>query len=108
MPAPDALRHITLYKFITWRREVGDSRVRLYGIDAPESKQLCLDRGGREFACGASATLAFRAPDPALFLCTYMHAVHAGDRQKRYATCADASVWIVVTNDHAQTQEGPP
>ena len=33
--------------------------MRLYGIDAPESKQLCLDRGGREFACGASRHCPF-------------------------------------------------
>ena len=27
--------------------------MRIYGVDAPESKQLCLDSGGREYKCGA-------------------------------------------------------
>eukprot|EP00892_Ulva_mutabilis_P009061 jgi/Ulvmu1/6527/UM003_0160.1 len=35
--------------------EFGSERVRLYGVDAPESKQLCKDRIGKEFPCGVVA-----------------------------------------------------
>ncbi len=34
---------------------VGGIRVRLEGIDAPESKQLCKEERGREWGCGAEA-----------------------------------------------------
>jgi endonuclease YncB( thermonuclease family) len=34
---------------------VGRERVRLYGVDAPESKQLCTDARGKEYACGVVA-----------------------------------------------------
>lgn len=33
--------------------EVAGTRVRFYGVDAPESKQLCTDKGGKEYTCGA-------------------------------------------------------
>jgi endonuclease YncB( thermonuclease family) len=33
--------------------EVSGTRIRLYGVDAPESKQLCTHRNGQEYACGA-------------------------------------------------------
>ena len=32
---------------------VDGSRLRLYGIDAPESQQQCLDTGKQQYACGA-------------------------------------------------------
>lgn len=32
--------------------EFGSERVRLYGVDAPESKQSCKDRVGKDFPCG--------------------------------------------------------
>jgi len=35
---------------------IGRERIRLYGVDAPESKQTCTDAGGRPYACGAVAT----------------------------------------------------
>ena len=35
---------------------IGGDRVRLYGIDAPESGQTCLDASGRDYRCGAVAT----------------------------------------------------
>lgn len=38
----------------TW--DVGDQRVRLFGIDAPEMDQTCTDRQGRTWACGQWAT----------------------------------------------------
>ena len=37
--------------------EVGDTRVRLHGIDAPESKQRCR-AGGRTWSCGREAAHA--------------------------------------------------
>lgn len=36
---------------------IARQRIRLFGIDAPESKQTCT-RGGRAYACGKDATLA--------------------------------------------------
>jgi endonuclease YncB( thermonuclease family) len=37
------------------------TEVRLYGIDAPEYRQLCRDAGGREYPCGRQAADALRA-----------------------------------------------
>ncbi len=37
--------------------EIAGQRIRLHGIDAPESKQTCL-AGGKEWACGREATFA--------------------------------------------------
>jgi len=37
--------------------DVGTTRIRLWGIDAPESKQLC-QRDGAEWMCGRDAALA--------------------------------------------------
>lgn len=34
---------------------VGEARIRLYGIDAPESRQECQDARGRAYRCGDSA-----------------------------------------------------
>jgi endonuclease YncB( thermonuclease family) len=39
---------------------VSGTEIRLYGIDAPESRQIC-SRAGRPWACGSSATSAMRA-----------------------------------------------
>ncbi|MET3593264.1 endonuclease YncB(thermonuclease family) [Mesorhizobium shonense] len=38
--------------------EIHGSRIRLNGIDAPESDQLCIDGAGREYRCGQKAALA--------------------------------------------------
>jgi endonuclease YncB( thermonuclease family) len=35
--------------------------IRLFGIDAPESRQLCRDGAGRPYRCGRAATLALAA-----------------------------------------------
>lgn len=35
--------------------EIGNVRVRLYGIDAPEFRQLCKDASGRDYTCGLAA-----------------------------------------------------
>ena len=38
--------------------EIGSERIRLHGIDAPESDQNCQDGDGKVYACGAVATKA--------------------------------------------------
>lgn len=38
--------------------EIHGQRIRLEGIDAPESAQLCTDEGGRQWRCGQKAALA--------------------------------------------------
>ncbi len=40
--------------------EIADRRVRLFGVDAPELDQSCLDRGGHEYPCGVHARAALR------------------------------------------------
>ncbi len=35
--------------------EIGRARVRLFGIDAPEGRQDCLDAQGKSFRCGTAA-----------------------------------------------------
>ena len=40
---------------------VGDIRVRLEGIDAPESNQLCKNASGQDWSCGVAATHAMHA-----------------------------------------------
>lgn len=39
---------------------LGDVRIRIHGIDAPEARQTCLDAAGQPWACGAAATAAMR------------------------------------------------
>ena len=39
--------------------EIAGERIRLHGIDAPESKQTCADKAGREWRCGQDATFVF-------------------------------------------------
>ncbi|MBO1021638.1 thermonuclease family protein [Methylobacterium sp. SD274] len=38
--------------------DIGSTRIRLHGIDAPESGQLCQDRAGKAFRCGQAAAIA--------------------------------------------------
>ena len=40
--------------------EIHGQRIRLHGIDAPESRQPCLDAGGRTWRCGQRAALALQ------------------------------------------------
>ncbi len=35
--------------------EIGTTKIRLVGIDAPETDQLCLDRVGKRWACGVTS-----------------------------------------------------
>lgn len=37
---------------------IRDTRIRLHGIDAPESAQTCQDKAGRDYRCGQAAALA--------------------------------------------------
>ncbi len=38
--------------------EIHGTRIRINGIDAPESRQLCLDAAGKQYRCGQQAALA--------------------------------------------------
>ena len=38
--------------------EIAGQRIRLHGIDAPEAKQTCTDKEGKEWRCGQEATFA--------------------------------------------------
>ncbi len=38
--------------------EIAGERIRPHGIDAPEAKQKCADKDGREWSCGLEATFA--------------------------------------------------
>ncbi len=38
--------------------EIRGTRIRLQGVDAPESAQLCQDRAGKDYRCGQKAALA--------------------------------------------------
>ena len=38
--------------------EIAGERIRLYGIDAPETKQTCTNADGKEWRCGQDATFA--------------------------------------------------
>ena len=40
--------------------EIHGQRIRLHGIDAPESSQTCLDAAGRNWRCGQRAALALQ------------------------------------------------
>src|SRR4051812_12239262 len=40
--------------------EIGSTKVRLYGIDAPESAQTCTGPLGKAYACGETATARVR------------------------------------------------
>jgi endonuclease YncB( thermonuclease family) len=37
-----------------WYAQVAGTRIRLFGMDAPESKQLCKTSKGKDYSCGES------------------------------------------------------
>ena len=37
--------------------EIHGQRIRLFGVDAPESRQICVDAAGRDWHCGQRAAL---------------------------------------------------
>lgn len=77
--------------------EIHGKRIRLDGIDAPESSQLCADSRGRQYRCGKTAADAL---DKKLIGKT-VHCVSSGyDRYRRVlATCAvegeNINQWLV-------------
>jgi endonuclease YncB( thermonuclease family) len=77
--------------------EVAGTRIRLFGIDAPEADQTCHDDDGKIYRCGQAATdalSAFLAQKP--IICDTLHAAPNG---ATVATCAvgdvDISDWVV-------------
>ena len=44
--------------------QVGDTRLRLHGIDAPELRQTCEDNSGEAWACGRRLRRPFRLAQP--------------------------------------------
>ncbi|EYD78275.1 Succinoglycan biosynthesis protein [Rubellimicrobium mesophilum DSM 19309] len=59
--APPAGPHGRLRVIDADTYDVGDTRVRLHGVDAPEKHQTCLDADGAEWDCGAWAIEQARA-----------------------------------------------
>ncbi|QUS38082.1 thermonuclease family protein [Tardiphaga alba] len=76
---------------------LGVEKIRLQGIDAPETEQMCLDISGRSFACGLDAKSALaRRFEGRLWSCR----ASGTDRYRRtLATCfvdgEDVGQWLV-------------
>ena len=76
---------------------MGQNRIRLYGLDAPESDQTCRDSTGDIWYCGASATEALRSfVDGSQIECKQMDT----DRYGRivavcYKDGTDLNAWMV-------------
>jgi endonuclease YncB( thermonuclease family) len=69
--------------------EIGETRVRLEGIDAPETKQTCRDARGRKWACGTSAAHHLdRLIDDKPVRCS-SHGLDDYGRSLAYCTAAD-------------------
>src|SRR3989338_431290 len=52
--------------------KIAEKRIRLIGIDAPESKQNCFDTNNREYACGkASTDFIKNLADKKFVICKY-------------------------------------
>lgn len=58
-PGPGPSGRLTVVDADTF--DVGDTRVRLFGVDAPEKHQTCLDAQGKSWDCGAWAIEQARA-----------------------------------------------
>ena len=81
---------------------IGRARIRLHGIDAPESAQTCSDTHGRPYPCGRAAG---RALESMVGGGTVRCAVRDTDRHRRaVAVCSlgarDLNAWMVL-NGHA-------
>jgi endonuclease YncB( thermonuclease family) len=78
--------------------KIGKSRIRLHGIDAPESKQRCKDKKSSRYFCGQAATKALRKKiDNRVVQCLS----DKKDRYKRYiAICSvdglNLNRWLVL------------
>jgi len=82
--------------------EIKGQRIRLVGVDAPESDQKCLDAGKKFIRCGANAANAL---DKWIARNPVSCAVEGKDRYQRFlAKCSvrgsDVQEWLVV-NGHA-------
>lgn len=62
-------------------------RIRLWGIDAPEARQVCTDASNRAWACGAAATSALQR-----MIAEGMVECHPRDRDRYSRIVADCSV----------------
>jgi len=76
---------------------IGDTRVRLFGIDAPENGQPCADQRGRQMNCGDWVTAQVTARyDGLQATCTEIEKDRYG---RSVATCSvrgqDVGTWIV-------------
>ncbi|WGS19273.1 thermonuclease family protein [Bradyrhizobium sp. ISRA463] len=82
--------------------EIHGSRIRIWGIDAPESSQLCRNQEGEQYRCGARAANALDA----FIASRSLSCIEVGrDRYGRsVATCSvgkdDLGEWLV-RNGHA-------
>ena len=67
---------------------VGNTKIRLYGIDAPERKQTCT-AGGKEWSCGqeASKALLVAIDDDRLWSDCYQGGCDHGSSRLRSAHC---------------------
>lgn len=78
---------------------IGDVRIRLSGVDAPESRQLCTDLRGASYRCGAVAAdalddfLAASRPTRCRVLSHDRYGRAVGDCAR--ADGADVSAWLV-------------
>ena len=72
--------------------DINDTRIRLHGIDAPESGQKCANKSGGEWRCGQSATKALsRLVDGKTVFCANLK----DDRMGRFvASCKVANLDI--------------
>ncbi|QRY70173.1 thermonuclease family protein [Ensifer sp. PDNC004] len=83
--------------------DIGKTRVRFSGVDAPESWQRCRDGDGGEYRCGHAAAMAL---DRFLAASRPTRCELAGrDRDRRIGTCfradgTDVNRWLV-ENGHA-------
>ncbi|BCH32658.1 succinoglycan biosynthesis protein exoi [Mesorhizobium sp. L-8-10] len=83
--------------------EIHGERIRINGIDAPESRQLCTDGAGKTYRCGQVAALALddflKAARP-----TTCHKVDRDRYGRMVARCTaggkDVAEWLV-RNGHA-------
>jgi endonuclease YncB( thermonuclease family) len=79
--------------------EIAGERIRFNGIDAPESRQTCLDGDGREYRCGQAAALALSdflaasSPTHCSLMSQDRYGRHIGDCRRTDGV--RVSVWLV-------------
>jgi endonuclease YncB( thermonuclease family) len=82
--------------------EIQGTRIRLFGIDAPESAQTCLDQSGRPYRCGQRAAFALANKVGARVVSCQPTGKDRYDRVVARCSVAgeDLQAWIVL-NGHA-------